>query len=235
MPRQLKMSMHEDVKRAIRSMIVTHQLKPGEWISEDKLSETLGVSRTPLREALKALATEKLVELHAYRGAMVTGLSPELVGHLFEAQALLESQAIRLACERAIDLELEEFGKIHAKMIVNFERGNRALYSDLNKKLHRVIVAMSHNPTLVELHDTIIVQVERARNAALEIGGRWAESAKEHEAIYQALSRRDADLAAALMHEHVLQTGRTVKMSITVSAQTGQNPQKPRRRNANKV
>lgn len=216
-PRRLRGSMHEDVTGLVRDMIIRHELKPGQWIGEAKLSQKLGVSRTPLREALKALAAEKLVELHAFRGAAVTDLSPDQVVYLFETQAILESQAIELACARATDQEIAAFAKQHRRMVGFFEKGDRRSYFALNQLLHTAVVGMSHNPVLIEIHASVIVQVERARFKALDIGDRWKQSADQHEDILEALEKRDGKRAALLMREHVLQTGNSVRASLASS------------------
>ena len=216
-PRRLRGSMHEDVTGLVRDMIIRHELKPGQWIAEAKLSEKLGVSRTPLREALKALAAEKLVELHAFRGAAVTDLSLDQVVYLFETQAILESQAVELACERATDQEIAAFAKQHRRMVAFFEKGDRKSYFALNQKLHTAIVGMSHNPVLIEIHASVIVQVERARYNALDVADRWKQSADQHEDILAALEKRDGKQAAFIMREHVMQTGFAVRASLASS------------------
>ena len=195
-------------------MIVRHELRPGEWIAEAQLSQALGVSRTPLREALKALASERLVVLHPFRGATVTGLSLEQVEHLFETQAILEAEAARLAASRGSDAEIASFEKKHRRMLGFFARGDRKPYFELNQELHRDLVAMSHNPVIVETHAIILTQVERARFAALDIGHRWEESVAQHEAILLALKARDPQLLATLVGAHVSGTGQTVQAAL---------------------
>ncbi|AMJ62487.1 hypothetical protein AXW83_21230 [Bosea sp. PAMC 26642] len=195
-------------------MIVRHELQPGEWIAEAQLSQALGVSRTPLREALKALAAERLVVLHPFRGATVTDLSLEQVEHLFETQAILEAQAARLAASRASAAEIAAFEKKHLRMLGYFTRGDRKPYFELNQELHRDLVAMSHNPVIIETHAVILTQVERARFAALDIGHRWEESVAQHEAILLALKARDIEHLGQLVGIHVIGTGQTVRVAL---------------------
>lgn len=195
-------------------MIVRHELRPGAWIAEAQLSQALGVSRTPLREALKALASERLVVLEPFRGATVTGLSPDQVGHLFKSQAIVEAQAARLAASRATESELAAFEKKHLRMLAHFARRERKPYSELNQGLHRDLVAMTHNPVLVETHAIILTQVERARFAAPSIGHRWEASVAEHDAILVALKARDANLLENLVSTHVMTTGQAVQSAL---------------------
>ena len=116
-PPGFRRSLHEELTGRLREMILRHHLLPGQWVPEAELCEDLGVSRTPLREALKALAAEKLVTLYPYRGVAVAELSREHVGHVFEVQSLLESMAAQLACERAAVAEIDAFEKIHKRMV----------------------------------------------------------------------------------------------------------------------
>ena len=188
-------------------MIVEHALPPGSRIAEAELCATFGVSRTPLREALKALASERLVTLQPFRGAVVTGLSAERIAQLFEAQAILESQAARLSARRASVAEIAAFERKHRRMVRLFERGDRRSYFALNQELHADLVALSRNEVLIEAHAAVLIQVERARLAALDIGRRWSESVAQHAEILAALKGRDADRLATTLHDHVIETG----------------------------
>jgi DNA-binding GntR family transcriptional regulator len=206
--------MHDGITAEIRAMIVRHELAPGSRVGEAELSQTLGVSRTPLREALKALAAERLIVLHPFRGATVSELPAEQVSHLFEAQALMESQAAQLACIRARDAEIAAFRSQHERMLRFFRNGNRKSYFAVNQELHRALVAMAHNPILVEAHASIMVQIERARFAALDHAHRWEESIAQHEAIFEALQARDAAGLAEIVRRHVIETGEIVRSAL---------------------
>lgn len=122
-----------------------------------------------------------------------------------------------MACERASDEEIAAFGKLHRRMVAFFQKGDRKSYFALNQKLHVAVVGMSHNPVLIEIHASVIVQVERARFKALDVGDRWQQSADQHEDIFAALEKRDGKQAALLMREHVLQTGTAVRASLASS------------------
>ena len=207
-------SLHVEITGRLRDMIMRHELEPGAWVPEGELCERLGVSRTPLREALKALAAERLVTLYPYRGVAVAELSTDHVGHLFELQSMLETSAATLAATRATDAEIADFEKAHKRMVRFYERGDRKAYFALNEDLHRALVAMSHNPALVEAHATNLVQVQRARFVALDIGRRWAESVEQHTDILEALKARDAKRLAKLVKKHVDATGATVRTAV---------------------
>ncbi|MCY0148599.1 GntR family transcriptional regulator [Hoeflea sp. G2-23] len=214
----------------IRKMILHHELEPDEWVPESELCEKLGVSRTPLREALKVLASEKLVEIHPNRGAMVASLRPNDVDELFEAQAIIEGSAAFLACERATEEDVEAFRKIHLRMIRCFERRDRTQYFSLNQDLHLALVAMSHNSALVSAHSTLFIQVERARFLALDIGQRWADSVDQHEAILSAVASRNGPLAQKLVEQHILETREAVKAAVEMQNRDNQKPGRTRPR-----
>jgi DNA-binding GntR family transcriptional regulator len=226
-PAGFRRSLHEELTGRLRDMILRHHLLPGQWVPEAELCEDLGVSRTPLREALKALAAEKLVTLYPYRGVAVAEFSREHVAHVFEVQCMLESKAAELACERAAVDEIDEFEKTHKRMVRLFERGDRKAYFALNQELHRALVAMSHNPVLVETHAGVLVQVERARFLALDIGRRWEDSVSQHDAILLALQARDGDTIRAIVRRHIEETRLAVEAAI--EARFGLEPPSPSR------
>lgn len=230
-PRAFRRSLHSELTARLREMILRHELQPGEWVSEGDLCESLGISRTPLREALKVIAAEKLVILHPNRGASVAELLPEDVDHLFESQGIIEGAAARLACIRATDAEIANFAKVHRKMVRFFQRKDRTAYFSLNQDLHRLIVAMSHNRSLVETHAALLIQIERARYLALDVGRRWETSVSQHNAILDALQARDGDLIQTLVSEHVKETHATVRGAVVERlGSTARTPAGVRRR-----
>jgi DNA-binding GntR family transcriptional regulator len=222
-PVRFRESLHDSLTQRLRKMILEHELKPGEWIQELELCQTLGISRTPMREALKVLAAEKLVVLHPYRGATVTEIDPTILLELFEIQAILESQAGILACERASQEDIEAFGAKHAKMIQHFEGNRRKAYFAVNQELHCAIVAMCGNASLAAMHGNVMEQIERARFLALDAAHRWEHSIEQHEGILDALRKRDPNLIAARIRTHVLDTGTTV-VSAVADALAPTNP-----------
>lgn len=199
-------SLHDSLTDQLRNMILKHELQPGEWLQEMQLCETLGVSRTPMREALKVLASEKLVVLHPYRGASVAEIELEVVAELFEVQAILESQAGLLAAERASDAEISAFSAKQDEMTGYFRAGDRSAYFRLNQELHTAIVTMAANTRLLESHQSVMTQISHARYAALDEENRWQVSIEQHAAIRDALVRRDGPALAARILKHVNDT-----------------------------
>ena len=204
-------SLHDTVADRLRDMIVDGTLPPGERIHEQSLCETFGISRTPLREALKVLANEGLVELRANRGARIATLTEGELAELFEALEGLEGHAAQLAAERASAGELAALRQLHDRMEREWRRGRRTAYAKLNNEIHRTIVALAKNGTILGVHDTLMTKLRRARYMALMSNARWDEAVREHRAILAALDARDGAGAGRLVAEHVRHTGEVVR------------------------
>lgn len=201
--------LHEEVVDRLRDMIIEGEIGVGERLHEINLAETLQVSRTPLREALKLLANEGLVELLPGRGARVSALSPEGVAELFEVISGLERLAAELAAVRMSARDLDRLKRMHEKMAAHFQAGERHEYFALNHEIHVAIVAAAKNDTLSAAHAGLMVQARRGRYTALASPERWSEAMSEHEALMDALTRRDAQLAGEILYRHDRRTGET--------------------------
>jgi len=198
----------------LRAMILGGELPPGSRVPEVQLCEQLGVSRTPLREALRILASENLVELRPHRGAVVTPIDPNGIAAIFEVMEALESLAATLACRKGTDAEFAELDALHGQLVAQFQAGNRTAYSTVNRRIHAVIVAMARNPALETTHAGFAAQILRARSLANYDAGRWQESLNEHEGFMAALRRRDAAAAGALLAEHSRRTADAVLRAL---------------------
>ena len=174
--------LHEAVVDRLRDMIIEGEIAVGERLHEINLAETLRVSRTPVREALKLLASEGLVDLLPGRGARVSGLSPDEVEALFEVISGLERLAAELAAVRMSTREFERLKRLHDKMAAHFQAGERHEYFSLNHEIHMGIVAASKNETLIATHAALMVKARRGRYTALASPERWREAMGEHEA-----------------------------------------------------
>jgi DNA-binding GntR family transcriptional regulator len=202
--RQKRQTLHHGVLSALRDLIVHSELPPGIRLTEAVLCERLRVSRTPLREALKVLSHEGLVEILPNRGARVVRLMLEDVKHLFEVIGALESFAGRLACERITDAEICEVKAIHYQMQASFIRLDLPEYFRLNQAIHKRIVEAAGNPVLTKTHENLNARLLRARYLASQSDrDRWAAAMREHELIIDALNRRAAEELAELLREHL--------------------------------
>ena len=195
--------LHEDVADRLRDLIVQGDLSPGSRLNERVLCGQLHLSRTPLREAFKTLASEGLVPLHPDRGASVTPLTVELVRHMFEVMGALEALAGELACRNSSEVQLNEIRALHYQMLVHHARGELAEYFRFNQQIHIKIVEASGNPMLDQTYRKLNSHVRRARYMANLSAERWDRAVKEHEQILEALSCRDSIRLQTLLREHL--------------------------------
>jgi len=191
------------VAQQLRDMIAQNELAPGDRIREQALSERLAVSRTPMREALRILAAERLVELLPNRGAVVAAPSLKEVKDLLSVLGMMEALAGEQAAMNGTDAELAEIRALHYEMKATFERRDRLAYFKLNQAIHRAIVAASHNGALAEMHDQLNARLYRVRYQSNLSNESWRTAICEHDAIQEALDRRDAPGLAAILRDHL--------------------------------
>ncbi|MBN9496580.1 MAG: GntR family transcriptional regulator [Alphaproteobacteria bacterium] len=188
---------------ALRQMILDGELPPGARLSERALGERLGVSRTPLREALRMLASEGLVRHEPNRGAVVAPLDRADIEATFELLAALEGLAGELAARRIDAAQLAEIKALHFEMRAHHARGDRAAYFRANQEIHRHIAAAAANPVLVETFERLNARVKRVRYAANLTPERWAKAVEEHERMIAALDARDGAALRAILEAHL--------------------------------
>ncbi|OAS18828.1 GntR family transcriptional regulator [Methylobacterium platani] len=199
--------LHDRAVERLRALIVEGTLPAGAALVETELSAALGISRTPVREALKLLAVEGLVELRPNRSPRVAELRPDAVAELFEAIAAIERACAELAASRIAPAELERLRRYQSEMEAHHAAGDLAPYFALNQRIHALIVACAGNRPLREAHEVLHARAEIARRRALDSRARWDESVAEHRAILAALEARDAGSAGRLLADHVGHTG----------------------------
>jgi DNA-binding GntR family transcriptional regulator len=207
-------SLHDEATERVRDMIIEGQLAAGEWINELELCKRLQISRTPLREALKVLASEGLVELVPRRGARVAQLSVREIVDLFEALGALEGIAAELAATRMSAADIEKLRRLQILIEHQHRAKNRHDYFRDNQALHLAIVAFSGNSAIAEIHSRLIARVGSARYIAILSESRWNDAVQEHSEILAALERRDARRAGELLRQHVARTGEVVRASL---------------------
>lgn len=209
-----RVTLHQEVVAAIREMIVDGQLEPGQKVPEASLCETLQISRTPLREALKVLAAEGMLELLPQRGARVATVTEEEVEELFPILASLEALAAERACVSISDTQLIEIEALHNDMVLAYEQRNRQEYARLNRAIHFSIFRAAGNATLLGLYKTLELKIRNIRHTARKNPDNWKTAIDDHEKILQSLKKRDAQLAAAVMKQHIMNTARSVQTSL---------------------
>jgi len=194
--------LHVAAVDALREMIVTGALAPGQKLREQELCERLGISRTPLREALRTLAATGLVNLTQNRGAEVAPLTLKDIVSLFDVVGALEALAARLACAIMSEEAIAEVGMLHYRMLLHHVRGELPDYFLLNQQIHRAMVEAAQNPVLLGVWDMLSSRVERAKYLPNLHGERWKAAMQEHEAMLAALVARDGETLAQLLQAH---------------------------------
>lgn len=195
--------LHEEVIDLLRDRIVQGELAPGARLNERVLCVQLGISRTPLREAIKMLATEGLVQLLPNRGAIVTPLKAAAIADTLAVMGSLESLAGELACAKASETEIGEIRALHFEMLAHHARGDLAEYFKCNQRIHLKIIEASGNPVLTNLYRQLNANVRRARYMANLSQKRWDAAVREHEEILAALAARDPARLKRLLAEHL--------------------------------
>ena len=196
-------SLHDELVERLRRRIVEGELAPGEKISEKALCAAYGVSRTPLREALKVLAREGLVLLTPNRGAQVSMLTVADIEEAFPVIGALEALAGELACERATDGEISKITLLHQKMLTAWKNRDRKKYFRLNQRIHEALAAAARNPVLDQMRAMLTGRVARARYYANISTPRWDQAMKEHKAILAALKARDGGRLGRVLKRHL--------------------------------
>jgi DNA-binding GntR family transcriptional regulator len=198
-------SLHDEILTRLRDHIVEGNIPDGARIPERQLCEMLGISRTPLREALKVLAAEGLVELLPNRGARVRQLSERDLGELFDVMGGLEGLAGRLACENITDAEIAEIERLHYEMYGFYLHRDMHGYFRVNQLIHQKIVEASRNGALLSTYANLAGRIRRVRYSAnfARKRERWGEAMREHETILEALRRRAGGELSDILFKHL--------------------------------
>lgn len=212
-------SLHEELAESIAEMIVDGSLSSGTKIPERELSEVFGVSRTPLREALKVLAAEGLVTLEPNRGAWVSEITAEELKEVFPVMGAMEALSGELACARITDAEIAELERLQAEMLQHYRNREMARYFRTNQAIHEAILNAARNNTLTSHYRTLAVKVRRARYVANMTEARWKQAVEEHEEMLVALRARDAAALSDVMKRHLANKMETVREWLMRQAQ----------------
>jgi DNA-binding GntR family transcriptional regulator len=195
-------SLADQAYDALRELVVSLELRPGSAIKEPELTTRLGIGRTPVREALRRLALERLVEVYPRRGMFVTTVDVRDLVRLCEVRAVLEPEAARLAAERATKRDLEEINSLLDELTDNRRRDDKALI-DLDERIHRAIYRTSHNQLLEETLEWYYTHALRIWMLALDRTPALPGAVLEHHDLLDAIARGNGERAASLMREHV--------------------------------
>ena len=196
-------SLHTQVANRLRQMLVEGRITPGAKLNERELCALLRVSRTPLREALKMLAAEGLVQLLPNRGAIAVALSHDDIQNTFEVMAGLEGQSGELAAQRINDAELREIKALHFEMLAAYTRADLPAYYRLNAQIHTAINLAAKNTVLTATYRQLNARLQALRFRSNQDGDKWQSAVREHEAMIVALENRDALALRAVLIAHL--------------------------------
>ena len=198
----------------LRDWIVKGEIAAGDRLVERQLSRELDVSRTPIREALKLLEAEGLIEISLHRGAVVSEYRPEDAFKLFDVIAVLESLAAKRLCEKMTSDVLQELEELHGAMIEHYRASRKNEYFDYNTVIHDLIVRNAGNPVLATTHERLMIRARRGRFIAIMNPLRLAQAVSEHEALMHMFRAGDARHAATVWEQHLRHTGETVAKAL---------------------
>ncbi len=197
-------ALYEEVAELLRQRIFKREMQPGSWIDELKIAEAYGISRTPLREALKVLAAEGLVTMKVRRGAYVTEVSEQDLSDVYHLLSLLESDAAGVVAAQANDAQMEELHALHRQLEAAARPGkvDQTRFFEINERFHLTLLAIANN----RWRDQMVLDLRKVmklnRHHSLLKAGRIEESLAEHRAIMAALAARDASATVQRMREH---------------------------------
>ena len=195
--------LRELVFESLRGAIINGELRPGERLMEISLAEELGVSRTPVREAIRKLELEGLVLMIPRKGAYVARISMKDIADVFEIRATLEGLAAELAAQRIADDELDELERLLVQIAECAAKDDVESCIELDTKFHEVLFRSSRNDRLLPLLSNLREQIQRIRMTSLHHPGRLKLALEEHKRIVDAISQHNPALARKLAHEHI--------------------------------
>jgi DNA-binding GntR family transcriptional regulator len=196
-------ALYEEVAEQLRQRIFRRELEPGSWIDELKIAEEFGISRTPLREALKVLAAEGLVTMKVRRGAYVTEMSEKDLRDVYHLLSLLESDAAGVVAEHATDAQLKTLQDLHAELEAAV--ADREKFFAINERFHMHLLEMADNRWRSQMVADLRKVMKLNRHNSLFKQGRIEDSLGEHRAILAAMVARDAKGTVKAMQAHFAQ------------------------------
>ncbi len=198
-----KATYHMQVADMLRDMIMTGKLKEGDKINEGKLCSKMGISKTPLREALRVLSVEGLIELVPNRGSFVTKPTLEEITEMFDIMSLLEGFCARSACQKMSEDDFSQLEKFHAQLEENFELRNQEGYIRMNNEFHSYLQELAGNRTLNQIVSGLRKKILLYRFQSLNMRERFKNSIEEHRQLLDAFRQRDHEKAEMLMRVHL--------------------------------
>lgn len=204
-------SLHDELAERLREAISAGDFKAGQKLPELDLCKRFGVSRTPMREALKVLATEGFVTLTPNRGATVASATEEELADLFPIMSVLEALGGELAAERMTEAEFQALQMKHDRMADHFRKQERGPYQRINEQIHLEIMKAARNAPLLSQWQALMVRIKRARFVAQMPMDYWRGAMQDHEDMMEALKARDGEKMSAILRRHVNYNAESVR------------------------
>jgi len=222
-------ALHHQAALSLRQMLVENRIAPGAKLNERELSAVLNVSRTPLREAIKMLAAEGLVELLPNRGAVALELSDTDVLNTFEVMSGLEAQSGELAAERITQAELAEIRAMHYEMLASYTRRDLPAYYQLNAAIHSAINAAAKNPVLSAVYKQVNARLQALRFRSNQDSEKWRAAVAEHEQMIEALAGHNGSAMRSILLSHMVHKRDAVIRQLHATSKMAANAPAPRR------
>ena len=200
----------EDIADSIKAAIIKGKFKPGEKISEGDLAESMGISRTPLREAFRKLENEGFIEIIPRKGAVVTGISPREVNDLYEIKSTLEGLAARLASANMKDKDIKKLEKINDELKDHIDRNDLEAFYRAHTKFHEVFVKLSENRRLIRMISNLNDHFKRFGIVSMTLPGQYESAIKQHEGIIRAFKSGDEKVVEEKVRTNVMTGGKVL-------------------------
>jgi DNA-binding GntR family transcriptional regulator len=207
-------TLHDELATLLRTMIVKGELRPGNRISEQRLCTRFGVSRTPLREALKVLSAEGLVHLLPNKGATVVRVTRTEVEEIIPILGTLSGLAAELACRNLEEAWLVRIQAMHRQMVEYFRGGQEEGYSDLNRAIHEAIFQAAKNRSLMEAYQVLEMRLQTLMVMAPKTAPQWAEAVDDHMRMMKALEARDVAQFSLEARHHVRHQAEVLRSTL---------------------
>ena len=202
------------VYRILKKEIIKGSFKPGEKVLEGKIADQMGISRTPVREAIRVLAAEGFVILSPNQGVVVRSVSAENIREVLQIHSVLEGLAARLSCEVINEEDLKELENCVNKMEKLANKKDSSTYSEVDLKFHELIVNICRNKRLIQMRKNISDQAQRYRISSLSIPRRLKESLKEHQKILEAFKTKDPKKADSTSQKHIQNALKNILVNV---------------------
>ncbi len=203
-------TLREKILEALRDAIISGNISSGSRISEPELAERFGISRTPIREAFRQLASEGYLTIRPRKGAVVTAYNPKDISEFYAIKSILEGYAARLACNRLSDKDIDRLEQINAKLSELSAQGDVKLFFKTHNDFHDLFIKAADNEKLREMISTLVSRFQRLRLTSMSLPGRMDISMQEHKKIISAFRNRDCDQAELLVRENAEYGGKVL-------------------------